>query len=71
MENGLYHVTAHRWERRVIVDSDRDWVDGRRLLDRVAARCNWRVFAWVLMSNHSHLFLRTPEPNLSARACMT
>jgi REP element-mobilizing transposase RayT len=23
-----------------------------RLLDRVATRCNWRVFAWVLMSNH-------------------
>jgi len=66
MENGLYHVTARGWERRVIADSDRDREDWLRLLDRVATRCNWRVFSWVLMSNHFHLFLRTPEPNLSA-----
>ena len=40
-------------------DADReDWL---RLLDQVATRSNWRVFAWVLMSNHFHLFLRTPS----------
>ena len=66
MENGLYHVTARGWERRCIVESDRDREDWLRLLDRVATRSNWRVFSWVLMSNHFHLFLRTPEPNLSA-----
>jgi putative transposase len=65
MENGLYHVTARGWERRVIVDHDRDRGDWLRMLDRVASRCNWRIFSWVLMSNHFHLFLRTPEPNLS------
>ncbi len=26
----------------------------------------WRVHAWVLMSNHYHLFLQTPELNLVA-----
>ncbi len=26
----------------------------------------WRVHAWVLMSNHYHLFIQTPEPNLVA-----
>jgi REP element-mobilizing transposase RayT len=26
----------------------------------------WRVHAWVLMSNHYHLFIETPEPNLVA-----
>ena len=66
MANGLYHVTARGWERRSIVDGDRDREDWLRLLDRVATRLNWRVFSWVLMSNHFHLFLRTPEPNLSA-----
>ena len=66
MENGLYHVTARGWERRGIVESDRDREDWLRLLDRVATRSNWRVFSWVLMSNHFRLFLRTPEPNLSA-----
>ena len=66
MENGLYHVTARGWEQRVIVDSDLDREDWLRLLDRVATRSNWHIFAWVLMSNHFHLFLRTPEPKLSA-----
>ena len=65
-ENGLYHVTARGWERRVIADRDGDREDWLRLLDRVATRCNWRVFSWVLMSHRFHLFPRTPEPNLSA-----
>ena len=60
MENGLYHVTTRGWERRGIVDSDRDREDWLRLLDRVATWSNWRVFSWALMSNHFHLFLRTP-----------
>ncbi len=65
VENGLYHVTSRGWERRVIVRNDADrehWVD---LLERVAVRCGWRVFAWVLMTNHFHLYVRTPQPNLS------
>ena len=66
MAGGLYHVTARGWEKRVIVDRDEDREDWLRLLDRVATRSNWRLFSWVLMSNHYHLFLRTPEPNLSA-----
>ena len=65
IENGLYHVTVRGWERRSIVRSDRDREDWLRLLDKTATRCGWRVFAWVLMSNHFHLYLRTPQPNLS------
>jgi len=66
IEDGLYHVTVRGWERRSIVHRDRDRQDWIRLLDRVATRCGWRLFAWVLMTNHFHLFLRTPEPNLSS-----
>lgn len=65
IENGLYHVTSRGWERRAVVRDDRDrqhWLD---LLERVATRCGWRVFAWALLSNHFHLYLRTPQPNLS------
>ena len=40
MAEGLFHVTARGWERRVIVASDRDREDWLRLLDRVAARFN-------------------------------
>jgi putative transposase len=64
--DGLYHVTSRGWERRTIVRDDGDrqrWLD---LLARVAVRRAWRVFAWALMDNHFHLYLRTPEANLSA-----
>lgn len=66
IENGLYHVTSRGWERRSIVRDDADRDSWLKLLDRVVTRCGWRVFAWVLMSNHWHLFLRTPQANLSA-----
>jgi REP element-mobilizing transposase RayT len=35
-------------------------------LERVCQSHGWRVHAWVLMGNHFHLLLETPEPNLSA-----
>jgi len=63
---GLYHVTVRGWERRSIVRSDRDREDWLRLLETNATRCGWQVFAWVLMTNHFHIYLRTPQPNLSA-----
>ena len=66
IENGIYHVTARGWERRVIVRDDRDREKWSTLLDRIVVRFGWRFFAWVLMDNHFHLFFQTPEANLSA-----
>ena len=63
--DGTYHVTNRGLERRQIVRGDRDrrhWCD---LLDRVATRRRWRVFAWALMDNHFHLFLQTPAADIS------
>jgi len=33
-------------------------------LQKVCGSHGWRVHAWVLMGNHFHLLLETPEPNL-------
>ncbi len=33
-------------------------------LGQVCASHGWRVHAWVLMDNHFHLLLETPQPNL-------
>ena len=66
LPDGVYHVTSRGLERRRIVRDDADrqrWVDG---LATVAQRRDWRVFAWVLMDNHFHLFLRVPRGDLSA-----
>ena len=65
LEHGLYHVTARGWERRALVRDDTDRQKWFELLDRVVIRYGWRGFAWVLMDNHYHLFLQTPEANLS------
>lgn len=62
---GVYHVTSRGLERRAIVRDDADRSKWLELLDRVASRRRWRVFAWALMTNHFHLFLETPEADLS------
>ena len=64
--DGIYHVTSRGLERRAIVRDDADRARWTDLLDRVARRRQWRVFAWVLMDNHFHLFLRVPRGDLSA-----
>ena len=61
----LHHVMARGNGRQDIVRDDRDrqhWLD---TLERTTGLFRWELFAFVLMSNHFHLFLRTPEPNLS------
>ncbi len=35
------------------------------MLGRVAFRRGWRVYAWALMTNHFHLFLKVPAADLS------
>jgi REP element-mobilizing transposase RayT len=34
-------------------------------LEETCARCGWRLHAYVVMRNHFHLAVETPEPNLS------
>lgn len=66
MSGGVYHVTNRGVDRTEIVRDDKDREQWYRLFTRAANRCHWRVFAEVLMTNHFHIFLKTPEPNLSA-----
>jgi putative transposase len=66
LAGGTYHVTS-RGNRRQSIYHDDD--DHRRFLairDRVVTRCGWHVHAYCLMSNHFHLLIETPRPNLSA-----
>ena len=61
---GFYHVMA-RGNRREKIFADDD--DRRFFLGTLAEACGmtgWRVHAWVLMGNHYHLFIETPEANL-------
>jgi putative transposase len=55
------------WNRREDIFLDDD--DRKYFLKTLGEACGmtgWRVHAWVLMSNHYHLLLETPEGNLVA-----
>ena len=61
----LWHVTARGNERREIFVDDEDRREFLRLLGRSVGLFGWKLHAWVLMSNHFHLFVATPEATLS------
>ena len=44
-------------------DADRDRLQEQ--LGKAAIRCSWRVYAFAIMSNHLHIVLKTPQPNLA------
>lgn len=61
----LWHVTSRGNERREVV---RDNADRIALLEQIsdsAHTFHWRIFAYVLMTNHYHLLLETPDKSLS------
>lgn len=61
----VYHVTARGNRRKRIFVDD---VDHERFLEYVeeaARRFRWVITSFVLMVNHFHLVIETPEPNLA------
>ncbi len=60
----LYHVMSRgdRGEEIYRDDADRDLF--LKTLGEACVRTGWRVHAYVLMRNHYHLLLETPEANL-------
>jgi REP element-mobilizing transposase RayT len=61
----LWHVTNRGIEQRWIYADDSERVHFLHLLEKVIDHYRWQLLAYVLMSNHYHLFFRTPETNLS------
>ena len=61
---GLYHVMARGNRRMDIFLDDADRLYFLKTLGEACSMTGWRVHAWVFMSNHYHLMLETPEPNL-------
>lgn len=62
--NAVYHVMARGNRRNAIVFDDQDRETFVKTLGEAVGRAGWEVFAWVLMGNHYHLAIRTPEANL-------
>lgn len=62
----FYHVMARGSRREAIFLDDEDREFFLKTLGEACAMTGWKVHAWVLMSNHYHLVIETPEPNLVA-----
>ena len=62
----LYHVMCRGNRGADIFMSDKDRNVFLETLGEVCSQTGWRVHAYVLMGNHYHLLLETPEANLVA-----
>jgi REP element-mobilizing transposase RayT len=60
----IWHVTSRGNERRPIFRGDEDRRLFLEIVASVVRRFLWRLHAYVLMGNHYHLLLETPQPNL-------
>jgi REP element-mobilizing transposase RayT len=62
----VYHVMNRGNRQQAIFRTDEDRKCFLGALGEVCERTGWKVHAYVLMGNHYHLLLETPEPNLTA-----
>ena len=64
-EGAVYHVTSRGNARSDIYLDDEDRLLFLEVLQYVVERFGWKCHAYCLMSNHYHLMIETPQPNLS------
>ena len=65
-EGAFYHVMNRGDRKEAIFEDDADREMFLKTLGEVCERSGWRIYAWILMSNHYHLVVETPEGNLVA-----
>ena len=65
-EGATYHVMCRGDRRENIFEDDLDRARFLETLREVCRRTGWKIHAYVLMSNHYHWLLETPEANLVA-----
>lgn len=63
-EGACYHVMCRGDRQEAIFEDDQDREMFLETLGEVCERSGWKVYAWVLMSNHYHWILQTPQGNL-------
>jgi putative transposase len=64
-EGAVYHVTVRGNERRKIFFNKRDYEKFKEYLGEAKEKYRFVLHAYVLMTNHYHLIIETPEKNLS------
>lgn len=62
----MYHVMNRGDQREDIFQDDKDRRVFASTLGEACQKTEWQVHAYCLMSNHFHLVIETPQPNLVA-----
>jgi REP element-mobilizing transposase RayT len=63
-DGAFYHVMARGNQGQIVYADDYDRKQWLETLGEACEKTGWRVHAWVMMGNHYHLLLETPEANL-------
>jgi putative transposase len=64
-EGAVHHVTSRGNAGEEIFLNDADRIRFLEVLGTVVERFGWICYAYCLMTNHYHLLIETPQPNLS------
>ena len=65
LPDGWYHVMSRGLEKHLIFEDVRDYEHFVELLGEMVGRYGVRLHVYVLMHNHYHLVVQTPQANLS------
>jgi REP element-mobilizing transposase RayT len=63
--NAFYHVMSRGQNRQTLFFSPEDFNIFINLIRTEVKKFNIKIFAFCLMTNHYHLYLSTPDANLS------
>jgi REP element-mobilizing transposase RayT len=66
IEGSIHHVTGRCVDPHAAFRDDFDRHRYLRLLASVVRHTSWQCLSYCLMTNHVHLLVETPKPNLSA-----
>ena len=61
-----YHIISRGSYRKDLFSDRKTGEAFEAALFEVVARCGWRLYAYVIMVNHYHLAVETPQSNLVA-----
>ncbi|MGJ8638838.1 MAG: transposase [Opitutaceae bacterium] len=62
----VYHIFSWANYRKELFQQGGTGESFERVLFETVERCEWKLYAYVIVSDHYHLAVETPEPNLVA-----
>lgn len=64
-ENAVYHIIARGNRKEKIFNDDKDKLVFQKKMNKTFLKYSFICYAYCLLDNHYHLFLKTPKANLS------